>query len=288
MNQEVFFSIILPTYNREKKILKAINSVILQTFNNWELIIIDNNSNDQTKEKIYNLNNKKIFFYQINNNGVIALSRNYGISKSTGKYLCFLDSDDWWMSNKLEVTKQYIDRGYKFLYHDMYLAKKNNFIKTKTKYCRNLKKPVFNDLIYNGPAFPTSSVTVQKELFNSVKNFVELKDLIAWEDYDAWLRCSKVNEDFIKLPGTLGYIKIDEDNLLTPNKSIENILSFQSRYIKNDNLPIWCIFSLIRSHIIKKDFTHARLYLDKLKKKNFNYKLKLRYVFLKLRCLIKY
>ena len=90
MNQEVFFSIILPTYNREKKILKAINSVILQTFNNWELIIIDNNSNDQTKEKIYNLNNKKIFFYQINNNGVIALSRNYGISKSTGKYLCFL------------------------------------------------------------------------------------------------------------------------------------------------------------------------------------------------------
>ena len=51
MSKDVFFSIILPTYNREKKILKAINSVISQTFKNWELIIIDNNSNDQTKKK---------------------------------------------------------------------------------------------------------------------------------------------------------------------------------------------------------------------------------------------
>ena len=128
MKKEVFFSIIIPTYNREKKVLKAINSVISQTFENWELIIVDNNSNDLTKKKIYSINNRKIFFYQINNNGIIALSRNYGISKSTGKYLCFLDSDDWWTPNKLEITKEYIDKGYKFLYHDMYLSKNNIFI----------------------------------------------------------------------------------------------------------------------------------------------------------------
>ena len=51
MKKEVFFSIIIPTYNREKKVLKAINSVISQTFENWELIIVDNNSNDLTKKK---------------------------------------------------------------------------------------------------------------------------------------------------------------------------------------------------------------------------------------------
>ena len=288
MKKEVFFSIIIPTYNREKKVLKAINSVISQTFENWELIIVDNNSNDLTKKKIYSINNRKIFFYQINNNGIIALSRNYGISKSTGKYLCFLDSDDWWTPNKLEITKEYIDKGYKFLYHDMYLSKNNNFIKLKTKYCRSLNRPIYNDLIDNGPAFPTSSVTVEKKIFNSIKNFNELSDLIAWEDYDAWIRYSNANEDFVKLPKTLGYIKIDDENLLDSDRSIKNIFSFKSKYIKGDNLPVWCIFSLIRSYILKKDFANAKMFLANLKKHKFNFKLKLRYNYLTLRCLIKY
>jgi len=282
MNQEIFFSIILPTYNRERKVLKAINSVISQTFESWELIVVDNNSNDQTKKKIYSLKNKKILFYQINNNGVIALSRNYGISKSTGKYLCFLDSDDWWTTNKLEITKQYIDQGYKFLYHDMYLSKNDNFIRTKTKYCRNLSKPIFNDLVNNGPAFPTSSVTVKKELFNSVNNFVELKDLIAWEDYDAWIRISKVNENFIKIPKTLGFLKIDRDNLLNTDKSIDNIFSFKKKYIYEKKVPNWCNFSLLRLYVLKKDFKSAKKYIEKVNFFKLSLILKIKFIIFKL------
>ena len=281
-------TIIIPSYKRCKKIKKALLSVKSQTFQNWEAIVIDNSSKDGTKELINSFEDERIKFYEINNEGIISKSRNFGIEKSDGQYLAFLDSDDWWTPNKLEITEQYINKGYKFLYHNMYISKNNNLIKTKTKYCRNLNKPIYNDLIENGPAFPTSSVIVEKKLFNSVKNFDELKDLVTWEDYDAWIKCSKVNEDFVKLPGILGYIKIDNENLLSPDKSIKNIFSFQTKYIKSGNLPVWCIFSLIRSYILKKDFTKAKHFLESLKTYKLNLKLRLRYIFLKLFCLIKY
>ena len=79
MSDKILFSIILPTYKRNHKVSMAVESVINQTYENWELIIIDNNSNDGTKELIEKYQNKKIFFYQINNQGVIAKSRNFGI-----------------------------------------------------------------------------------------------------------------------------------------------------------------------------------------------------------------
>ncbi len=281
-------TIIIPSYKRYKKIKKALSSVKSQSFQDWELIVVDNNSKDGTKELINSFNDERIKFYEINNKGFISKSRNFGIEKSNGKYLAFLDSDDWWTPNKLKITEQYINKGYKFLYHDMYISKKNNLIKTKTKYCRDIMKPIYNDLIENGPAFPTSSVVVEKKLFNSAKNFDESEDLITWEDYDAWIKFSKLNEEFVKLPGILGYIKIDDENLLSSDKSIKNIFSFKSKYVKDGTLPIWCIFSLTRSYILKKDFTNAKLNLAILKKYKLNFKLKLRYIFLKLWCLIEY
>ena len=281
-------TIIIPSYKRYKKIKTAISSVKSQSFQDWELIVVDNNSKDGTKELINSFNDERIKFYEIKNKGFISKSRNLGIEKSNGKYLAFLDSDDWWTPNKLKITEQYINKGYKFLYHDMYISKKNNLIKTKTKYCRDIMKPIYNDLIENGPAFPTSSVVVEKKLFNSAKNFDESEDLITWEDYDAWIKFSKLNEEFVKLPGILGYIKIDDENLLSSDKSIKNIFSFKSKYVKDETLPIWCIFSLTRSYILKKDFTNAKLNLSILKKYKLNFKLKLRYIFLKLWCLIKY
>lgn len=281
-------TVIIPTYKRRQKVNRALTSIKLQTYKNWEVIVIDNNSKDGTKELIYDLKEKNIKFYEINNKGNISRSRNLGIEKSNGQYIAFLDSDDWWAPNKLEVASKYLNKGYKFMYHDMYVVKYNNLFKTKTKYCRDLNKPIYNDLVENGPAFPTSSVIVEKKLFQNINNFDELKDLITWEDYDAWIRFSKISEDFIKLPGTLGYVSIDDENLLNLDKSIQNIFSFQSKYINNDNLPTWCIFSLIRIYILKKDFTNAKLHLTKLKTHKLNFNLILRYIYFKIRCLAKY
>jgi glycosyltransferase involved in cell wall biosynthesis len=120
-------SIIIPTFNREKELERALNSVFSQTYTNWEICIVDNNSSDNSIQLINNYNNPRIKLYTINNKGVIGASRNLGIQKAKGKYLAFLDSDDWWSSRKLEVSVKFLEQGKaSVVYHDLFIVKKES------------------------------------------------------------------------------------------------------------------------------------------------------------------
>lgn len=105
-----FFSIILPTYNREKRISKAIESVLSQTFDDFELVIVDDGSTDDT-EKIVSLHadNRIVYVYQSNSERSAA--RNNGIKRARGKYICFLDSDDYYLENHLESLFRLIEKN---------------------------------------------------------------------------------------------------------------------------------------------------------------------------------
>ena len=95
MNSFPFFSVVIPTYNRENIIKKAIDSVLSQSFQDFEIIIIDNGSTDKTKQFIKSYSNAKIkYFYQIGS-GSPASPRNAGIRNSSAPWVCFLDSDDY-------------------------------------------------------------------------------------------------------------------------------------------------------------------------------------------------
>lgn len=97
-----FFSVIIPTYNRTTVLGRAVSSVINQTFTDWELIIIDDGSNDNTNELVEKFNDTRIsYFYQTNQERSAA--RNNGIMKAKGKYVCFLDSDDEYYLDYLEL-----------------------------------------------------------------------------------------------------------------------------------------------------------------------------------------
>lgn len=97
-----FFSIIIPTYNRSVLIKEAINSVINQSFKDFELIIVDDGSTDNTKEVITSYDDKRIIYiYQ--NNAERSVARNNGIKNSSGKFICFLDSDDDFKTNHLQL-----------------------------------------------------------------------------------------------------------------------------------------------------------------------------------------
>jgi len=112
-------SVVIPTYNRADDLKKAIESVINQTYADWELLVIDNHSTDHTREIIDNINDKRIRLFEIDNQGVIAASRNLGINNSKGKYVAFLDSDDIWTEDKLEKSMFWLNQGYDVVYHDM-------------------------------------------------------------------------------------------------------------------------------------------------------------------------
>ena len=104
--KKIFFSVVIPTFNMESFLRKSIKSVLNQSYKNFEIIVIDNFSKDNTKKLIKNFKNKKIKFFQIKNGGVIGKSRNLGIKKSKGNWIAFLDADDLWLKNRLYVLKK--------------------------------------------------------------------------------------------------------------------------------------------------------------------------------------
>lgn len=97
-----FFSVVIPTYNRGGVLLHAIQSVIQQTFDQWELIIVDDGSKDDTKSVVSAITDKRVKYFYQENKGRSA-ARNAGIEKALGEYIAFLDSDDQYAENYLEL-----------------------------------------------------------------------------------------------------------------------------------------------------------------------------------------
>jgi len=240
-------SIVLPTYNRAHVLGRAVDSVLAQTYSEWELIIVDNHSSDQTDHLIENYHNSKIKLYKINNEGIIAKSRNLGILHAQGEFVAFLDSDDWWCPRKLELSLKCLQSfNADIVYHDLYQVKpkKQKLFLKKIK-TRNLISPVFKDLLQNGNAIANSSVVVRKQLLEKIGLISEEQKKVTWEDYDTWLRLAKITEDFKRIPQTLGYYWSGNENLLDYDQSLQNNRSFSYFYNLrnlNNNIKVWWLY----------------------------------------------
>ena len=97
-------SVVIPTYNHANFLTRSLGSVVNQTYLNLEIIIVDNHSTDDTDLVIKSFLDHRIKTFKIHNNGVIAASRNCGISHSNGDWIAFLDSDDYWLPSKIEFA----------------------------------------------------------------------------------------------------------------------------------------------------------------------------------------
>ena len=269
--QGLLVSIIIPTYNRAYCLDRAIQSVLNQTYSKWELIIIDNHSSDNTDALVIGYQDPRIFLHKIHNNGIIAASRNMGIMKAKGELLAFLDSDDWWLENKLQGSVNKINSGADLVYHDLIISSKlnesslfyktfmtNKFIKT-----RQVESPVYEDLLYFGNAITTSSVVVKKDKLNLVGGFSEDESLISAEDYDLWLRISK-NSDckFKRICQPLGYYWIGEENTTSADRTIKTIREILHLYNINNKIPGWACYSLGRSYYKIGNTSLSRKYLS--------------------------
>jgi len=148
MNSKV--SIITPTFNSERFISDTIDSVIQQSYQNFEMIIVDDCSIDKTEEivKKHMEKDKRIKFYKLYKNSGAAVVRNYGLEKAQGRYIAFLDSDDIWEKGKLEKQLLFMqDNGYAFSFTAYELMDENG---TKINKTINVPKEVsYTDLLKN-------------------------------------------------------------------------------------------------------------------------------------------
>ena len=158
-------SIILPCYNNEKTINKTINSIINQTYKNWELIIVDDNSEDKTDKILKKYKkNKKIKVYKLKKNKGAGYSRNYAIKKSNFSYLAFIDADDIWEKNKLKIQINFmIKNKYQFTYTH-YKTFGNN---KKTRLISVPNKFDFQSFIKN-TSIATSTMLIYKKIIKNI------------------------------------------------------------------------------------------------------------------------
>ena len=225
---KILFSIVLPTYNHAKLIGNAIKSIVNQTYKNWELIIIDNHSTDNTSDIISSFKNNKIKVFKIKNNGVIASSRNLGIKMSNGDWIAFIDSDDIWYPNKLSSVFKNINkkRNYHVFCHNE--LKKN----MKTNKIINLiygpsTRNFYAYMLKNGNKLSTSSTVISKNYIKSKKLlFREDANLITVEDYDFWLLLARSNAKFYFINKFLGEYRIHDTNMSITNSNFYNNLIF--------------------------------------------------------------
>jgi len=183
-------SIIMPTFNSSKTIAQSVQSVLKQTYENWELIVVDNNSVDDTINIVKTYDDPRISVYYNENKGIIANSRNYGICQARGEWIAFLDSDDIWTNAKLTTCVSLSDT-YDLVYHKLQkfkITSSNTFETYGTTVIKNLERYPEEVLRQNGPCLTTSSILVRSEVFVTTGKFDEDPDIVGGEDYDLWLR----------------------------------------------------------------------------------------------------
>ena len=180
-----FFSIIIPTFNRRDLLERAIESVLSQTFLNWELLISDDGSTDNTKELQlkYNANNIKWLW---SNHFGVSRARNFAVNLAKADWIVFLDSDDFWLANKLNEQQKFIKQyPQNLIFQSNEIWVRNGVRVNAPK--KHLKKQ--GDLFSQSLelcAITPSSVCIQKKLLVAFGGFDE--KLQCCEDYDLWLR----------------------------------------------------------------------------------------------------
>ena len=125
--------IIIPNFNKAKYLNQCLNSIISQTYKNWKIFLIDDNSKDNSKNILKQFEgNKNIEIFYLDENKGPSFCRNIGLEKSSSELIAFMDSDDIWPENKLEKQiNEMLKNNYNFTYTDFYFFFENNQSKKK-------------------------------------------------------------------------------------------------------------------------------------------------------------
>jgi len=195
-------SIVIPTFNHAQFLHQALASVVAQTFQNWEAIIVNNFSTDDTINIVESFGEKRFRLINFRNNGVIAASRNEGIRQSNGSVIAFLDSDDLWYPNKLEHCMPAFDAHADVVCHGENWI--SNSIHPRQVLYGPQKNAQYAKLLYRGNCVSTSATLVRKDLLIEVGGFSIDPGYITAEDYDLWLQLANRKSGFTFIPEILG------------------------------------------------------------------------------------
>lgn len=239
-------SIIVCTYNGERFITETINSVLSQSYKNYEIIIVDDFSNDNTKNIIKNnyKNISNVIISFNNKNYGLGYSRNKGISISKGEWITFLDQDDLYEKNRLEklLNLQISNKKYKFFFHDTNYIDENNSVFDSHLHKYNLPYPVIIKnksttlLLKYGSYIDSEAIFFNRNIINNIGNFDEKLTYLC--DYDFFLKIS-MKYDFFYIKNKLSSwrVHLNQQQKTNKNQKFERLILF-TRYLFNKNTSV--------------------------------------------------
>jgi len=257
------FSVIIPTFNRAHSIGRCLDSVRRQTFADFEIIVVDNGSTDSTREIIESIlqsDTRIIYIYQ-ENSGSPAGSRNTGIKAARRDWVSFLDSDDLWLPNKLERVRQeiseHVDAGLVGVSHW-----ENRIIDGMhagvLRHGSAKSKGLYRELLLSGNCFSTSAMTVRRDILSQVNGFDLRRDYFAVEDYDLWMKISRLGE-IASINEVLGEFHIGADNMSSRVESFHNNL----KTLVYDHLRVLDVGEVEREKLIRVHGARIDYYLGR-------------------------
>lgn len=233
--KEEKISIITPVYNCEKLIEKTIECVLNQTYKNWEWILVDDCSPDDSATiiKKYAKNDKRIKYFKLNENSGAAVARNKALAESTGRFIAYLDADDLWKNEKLEKQVKFmLDNQYSFTCTDYEKITEagdslNKIIK--------IPKRVDYNLFLRNTIIQTVGVMVDTKLTG--KELLKMPNIRRRQDAATWCQLLKNGHDCYECPENLSYYRVVTKSL-SSNK-FKAIKMNWYWYRKIEKLPLW-------------------------------------------------
>jgi Glycosyltransferases involved in cell wall biogenesis len=222
-------SVIIPTFNREKLIERAIKSVIAQTYTDIEVIVVDDNSSDNTEHVVRSINDGRIIYYKLENNQGACVARNVGIKLAKGDFIAFLDSDDEWHHDKLEKQIHFMKTENSDIVFCKALYIKGEIQREFPNEFFDSNKMYYELLLRN--LISTVTILAKTSCFNNIK-FDE--NLPKFQDWDIVLRLSQQYRiNFLNEPLVTVYFQ--EQSITSDIKHEKEVAALRNIMKKHDH-----------------------------------------------------
>ena len=237
-------SVIIPVYNSSKYLNECLDSVIKQTYKNIEIILVDDNSTDNSVDIIKSYDDKRIKLIRSHSNLGAAESRNKGIKAATGDYICFIDSDDFWKLNKLEKQVRFM-KNKEFIYAGYSYYKKGRTHRVKVPKQINYEQSLKNTTIFTS--------TVMFNMNKLKKEDIFMPNIYRGQDQATWWQVLKKGITAYGIDEVLAFYRVGDKSLSSNKiKALKRTWSILKRENLGKTKTVYCYMCYIKNAIKRR------------------------------------
>lgn len=211
-------TVVIPAYNRREELRRALDCLVSQTDADFDVFVCDDGSSEDIQSVVDEFRDRLCIEYQrIDNSGGPARPRNVGCAQARGEWVSFLDSDDWWLPNRMASVKGHLVDDVDVVYHSLSVARAPSAKHMGTD-DEQIGQPLrstdaLTHMLRFGNPLPTSATLVRTALMRDTGGFDERRELASVEDFDLWLRLATKGARFHYVGSALGFYWVGEDNI---------------------------------------------------------------------------